>query len=760
MKDLMRCVAEAVMEHGFKGLLDMVPGGQYAYAVSTTAFQKYIALQRHQQLRDDLRELAEAQFADARQLGAEMVAEIVTLVPAGESDPRPSPEELITLELYLAAMPEAMRQSLKRPDDPTGTTLPFDFKFENSDDFQKILPTRAPKFREGDAVPGRPGWHLDKHLGVGGFGEVWFAQHKKMSALSGAIKFCFGQTGRDLLNEADLIDRVMKAGSHPNIVPLKDAHLEGDSPWLMFEYVPGGSLIDWMHEHAKLPAKERLEAILEALTEITAAVAFFHALKRVIVHRDLKPSNILYDRVTGKLRITDFGIGAVAAKEANRLESRGQSTRMSRLQSYLRGSHTPIYSSPQQRRGDDPDPRDDIHALGVIAYQMLTGKLDAAPGTGARKRLKELAVPDNLSELIQNCVSEEAEDRPKDAVELLRLLNAARPSPAPVRSASKPQRQPNPPASTPRGPTQAEDDVVARRMLMGVSFVLGLVVFCCGSFWMLGTSLREKADLPSTTPREPSEGFKPGPIIEPSLLPRNPKIGDVIGNSIGMKLGWVPPGDSWLGGGAGKPGERKYTQPHGFWAGVYEVTQYEWEVIIGGNPSAFRGLALPVESVSLSDITNNFLPKLNERCKGQGLLYRLPTEDEWEYLCRGGPITENQSGYDFYFATSKTNLSLRPTNDLSSLEANFDGNQPAGSGKKSDDRRQTTQVGTFPRNPLGLYDLLGNVWEWTSTDTGHVLRGGSWNDGGAYCRASFRYDPPPDFTKDYVGFRVIAVPSR
>ena len=382
MRDMMRCVAEAVLENGIAGLLTMVPGGNFVYAVRASAWKKYCELQRHKQLRSDIQQLAEAEFAEARRVAAEIRVEVASLVPAGGGSERPTDAEFVTLELYLSAMPEAVRQSLKRSGDPKGTTVPLDYAVRDGDDFLKLLPSRPPKFREGDAVPGKAGWVLVTLLGIGGFGEVWLARHKTMSSLFGAVKSCLGQTGRDLVHEPDLIDRVMQAGPHPNIVPLKDAHLDGDAPWLLFEYVPGGSLIDWVHEHATLPADERLRKVLEALTELATAVAYFHALPKMIVHRDLKPSNILYDRATGRLRITDFGIGAVAAKEANRLESRGQSTRGGRLLSYLRGSHTPLYSSPQQRRGDDPDPRDDVHALGVIAYQMLTGKLDAAPGTG------------------------------------------------------------------------------------------------------------------------------------------------------------------------------------------------------------------------------------------------------------------------------------------------------------------------------------------------------------------------------------------
>lgn len=137
----------------------------------------------------------------------------------------------------------------------------------------------------------------------------------------------------------------------------------------------------------------------------------------------------MLDAATKRLRITDFGIGSVTAKETNRQERTGHSTRGGRLLSYLRGSHTPIYSSPQQRRGDDPDPRDDVHALGVIAYQMLTGKLDSGPGTGATRVLRGMGVADEVADLILRCASEELDDRPVTASAFMSELDHAKSEP-------------------------------------------------------------------------------------------------------------------------------------------------------------------------------------------------------------------------------------------------------------------------------------------------------------------------------------------
>ncbi len=135
------------------------------------------------------------------------------------------------------------------------------------------------------------------------------------------------------------------------------------------------------------------------------------------------------DRISKRVKITDFGIGAVAAKAALVGEASG-TTRVGRLTSFLRGAHTPLYASPQQRNGEVPDPRDDIHALGAIAYQLLTGQLTQAPGTDFGHDLRAIGVNAELITLIGACVSHNPTRRPADADELFRRVQALLSTPA------------------------------------------------------------------------------------------------------------------------------------------------------------------------------------------------------------------------------------------------------------------------------------------------------------------------------------------
>jgi len=166
-----RCVAEAVAENGLKGLAAMVPGGPYAYAVAESAWRKYrerctLAAQQR-----ELQELAEAKLEDARAEIVSIVREVFAAVPVGADDSLPLAEEIIDLELFVAAIPDAVRQSLKRADDPTGRSVPHGFALRSADDVLRLLPARPPRFRPGDALPGKSGWVLAGPLGMGVLGE-------------------------------------------------------------------------------------------------------------------------------------------------------------------------------------------------------------------------------------------------------------------------------------------------------------------------------------------------------------------------------------------------------------------------------------------------------------------------------------------------------------------------------------------------------------------------------------------------------------
>lgn len=232
-----------------------------------------------------------------------------------------------------------------------------------------------------------------------------------------------------------------------------------------------------------------------------------------------------------------------------------------------------------------------------------------------------------------------------------------------------------------------------------------------------------------------------------------------MSNGVKMRFCWIPAGKSTLGL---KPGERTNLdtadldaypfETKGFWLGKYEVTQAEWEGVMGANPSHFRaggegaakvrGLKtdrFPVEMVSFKDCQ-----KFIEAAGVKGL--RLPHEDEWEYACRGG-LGNKQA---FYFGDEAT-----------SKQFNFDGGYGYHTKEKGPYLARTTAVGSYAKvapHPWGLCDMHGNVWEWCSNVytrnlERRCLRGGSWNNPGRAGRSAFRNGDYPDYASQTIGVR-------
>lgn len=199
------------------------------------------------------------------------------------------------------------------------------------------------------------------------------------------------------------------------------------------------------------------------------------------------------------------------------------------------------------------------------------------------------------------------------------------------------------------------------------------------------------------------------------------------------------------------------TIKNGYWIGKYEVTQDEYQCIIGNNPSKFNGGSRPVEQVSWDDAVS-FCQKLTERERTAGRLpsgyeYRLPMEVEWEFAASGGTASK---GYKY-----------SGSNNLYSV-AWYNQNS----------NNATHEVGNISANELGIHDMSGNVWEWCldvwhvsaafrpdgrrwgdeTGSTNRVLRGGSWGCDAENCRVANRINSSPSGSIN-TGFRVALAPS-
>jgi hypothetical protein len=327
---------------------------------------------------------------------------------------------------YLSAIPAAVQRSLVRDRLTGALTLPATLAPDNGQALLRLLPADVPPYAPGSALPGTP-YRLEELLGTGGFGAVYRASDPALQYLSLAIKFCLDPSMAAVLHrERNNLDRLMNAGKGdwtPGIVRLYGYNLDHPTPFLVYEYVPGGDLTSHlaarMQETGRPPSAQE---VLGWVMQIAAALAFAH--ERGLVHHDLKPANVLLG-ADGRLKLADFGIGSPlsGATEAGH----GGSSLLPYLSvleqaSLFRGAGTPLYMSQEQKRNEPPDPRHDLYSLGVLWYQLLVGDVTRELHPGWAKELEvKFRVPAEQVALLQRCVGW-IDDRPRDAGELLTLL--------------------------------------------------------------------------------------------------------------------------------------------------------------------------------------------------------------------------------------------------------------------------------------------------------------------------------------------------
>lgn len=494
-----------------------------------------------------------------------------------------------------------------------------------------------------------------------------------------------------------------------------------------------------------------------------------------------------------RVKILDFGL-ARAADQNTLLSEPGA----------LMG--TPQYMSPEQAQGEELDARSDLFSLGAVLYRMAGGDLPFQATTVVALLMAIVQeppkplhrdVPKELADLIMQCLEKEPAKRPASAQEVadaLQRMEQGLPS-VPRERGKKPRRRLRlavasgvlvlaialalffflPGAS---GKVRVESDDPAIEIVFdktgpilnaGDSETISLPV---GEHAVLVKGTDFKVDLEPLT-------IQSGQTITLKVILAQRQIqlldGDTViasrdipmpakfTNKLGMEFAIVPKGTSWLGGGGGKVGDRKLIVPHDFYLGAYEVTQAEWQAVMDNNPSHFSRTGegkntileisdsdlrrFPVENVTWHEC-QDFISRLNKKLRETGWVYRLPTDAEWEYACRGGPVQErNQLGFDFYLDEPANVL---PPEKCNSSEALLS---------------RPCMVGSYVPNRLGLFDMHGNVREWCEDamqgkdPAFRVGRGGQWSTSLQFCKAAARYEHDPATRSDGMGLRLARVPT-
>lgn len=606
-------------------------------------------------------------------------------------------------------------------------------------------------------------YEITRKLGGGGFAITYVAR----DFLQPSNPWCVVKQLRPNQTHPQVVDCfekeaaiLRKLGKHPQIPQLLGHFREGPNLYIVQEFIDGQNLAEEIS-----PGKRLSEGyVTKLLKEVLEILSFIHQYG--VVHRDIKPQNLMRN-TDGKLFLIDFG----AVKELGSLilDSQGQVA-----SSMIIG--TPGYMSSEQSLGR-PCLASDVYALGMTAIQALTGilpsKFEENPETGEIIWRHKARVSRHFAEIVNTMVRRHHSLRYASADDALQALTSE--SHAPLSS-----------SSTFRKPKYLSRRKALEMIGLGGS---GFLVAVGGQTILRANSNQSDRKIKASV--ETLSQVNPNQSISTSLPKNNNKTGlnlktfdfefvraDVsgnitnrrrararcfaenLGNGVVLDMIEIPGGEFRMGSPENEEGRKNDEAPlhpvnvKSFFIGKFQVTQAQYKAVIGQNPSDFKGENRPVDSVNWYEAVK-FCEKLTQKT---GKNYRLPSEVEWEYACRAGTKTP------FHFGET-----------LTAQLANYDSFKTYGSAPTSKHVGQTTEVGSFPPNAFGLYDMHGNVWEWCQ-DTWHrnykkaptdsrpwvskpssfrVVRGGSWHVAPDKCRSAARNVRKPDIFGYACGFRVV-----
>ena len=637
--------------------------------------------------------------------------------------------------------------------------------------FEQVLPIGT-KLNSGKRE-----YTIKKVLGQGGFGITYLASAKvlvdnipfevlfaikehylsTMNSREGASVVISNENNTEeietsiesFLVEAHRLNRLSL--NHPGLVRVNECFRANGTAYYVMEYVKGTSLRHYIKDqYAGKPLTEG-EA-LSLFHQIAETVGYLHDNR--VTHLDIKPDNILM-REDGSPVLIDFGL----SKHYNK---QGGPTSTTKMMGCSAG-----YSPMEQYVGINSfTPEADIYALCATLLYMLTGK-DPRISTEMNETIIRNSLPTDTSTRTCDMIVKGMEKLKENRFHSITSLELFGKGKEPVFSAphdngDKTDRNKTKPLRKEEQKQEkfvkAEKNGVADKKTERIkeptsspqfkpkSFrwfwivsAVAVVALVVGLLWTANSGQSSQDGDKASQEGEQANHYTELPAEQKAI------IQNLINNMVPVEGGTFTMGatseqgsDAW-----------EYEKPahqvtlSSFSIGKYEVTQEEWEAVMGSNPSRFKGAKRPVEQVSWDDC-QEFIRKLNALT---GKQFRLPTEAEWEYAARGG---NRSRGYKY-----------SGNDNLGSVAWHYDNSG-----------NTTHPVGQKQSNELGLYDLSGNVFEWcqdwdgdysssaqknpTGPGSGsdRVSRGGGWAFSARNFRVSNRGCYAPSARLDYLGLRL------
>ena len=552
-------------------------------------------------------------------------------------------------------------------------------------------------------------YRIIKKLGQGGFGITYLAENTLLLGKVAIKEFFFKDyCERDdstscvtipKSGNREIVDRfklkfVKEARTifrlnHPNIVRIHDVFEENGTAYYVMDYIEGESLGDMVKRRGAIPEAEALGYVKDA----ASALEYIHS--KNINHLDIKPSNLMKRKEDGRIIVIDFGV----AKQYAAVISEGCTP------ACISYGYSPAVL--YRKNGEQSfSPQSDVYALAATLFKLLTGNTP----------------PEAIEVLSEGLPVAELQEK-----------HISRPVISAIAMAMKGRHE----------RTQTIAEFVSN--LENRANKSKKPVFKSGWLWAVVVAVTIVA-IWLMVPF--NKGASSDNSSNDSIY--TPKIKTFYANGVPFEMVEVR-GGTFRMGATSEQGCDAYDWEKpvhsvtlsGYYIGKTEVTQALWKAVMGSNPSYFKGDDLPVECVSWDDC-QEFIRKLNSLT---GQHFRLPTEAEWEFACRGG---NNSLGYKYSGSDNIDNVAW------------YDGN----SGDK------THPVATKSANELGIYDMSGNVWEWCcdwygdytsgaltnpkgpESGSDRVDRGGCWGYVVGGCRSSNRGSYYPTDRNNGLGLRL------